>query len=518
MRSTSAGRQLNCIPRLSFDIEWRYPASHVSVGSFESITSQDELTMRVAIVGAGICGLGTALLLARDGHEVTLIDRDGGQVPDSLDAVWEQWERKGIAQFRQPHNLMPGMRGLLEAELPHVQDELVRAGASRLDFLNPLPPFADRTPRDIDDALWTWTARRPVAEWVFARAVDREPRITTRRGVRMMSLLTGRRAVPGVPHVSGVTLSDGAQLAVDLVVDCGGRQSACTQWLAAIDARPPYEEREDSGFTYYTRYFSGSMPERIAGTLTPFESFSVLTLPGDNNIWSVTLFVAAGDQPLKALRHEDAWMKLMCACPLHAHWLDGQPITPVLPMGGVVDRYRRLVVDDVPVTTGFVTVADAWACTNPSAGRGLTIGLRHAQGLRDVLRSADGNPARIVREFDDWTERTMTPWYHAQIAVDRARFAQLEAARAGTAAPAPSPLAVRIISLMRAMMGDADLFRAGLEYICTLTPVQQILERPAVVERIDAVQRAMKDAPPARLPGPDRRQMLEIVGYSAQSA
>ncbi len=32
--------------------------------------------MSVLIVGGGICGLGTALLLARDGHEVTVLDRD----------------------------------------------------------------------------------------------------------------------------------------------------------------------------------------------------------------------------------------------------------------------------------------------------------------------------------------------------------------------------------------------------------------------------------------------------------
>jgi 2-polyprenyl-6-methoxyphenol hydroxylase-like FAD-dependent oxidoreductase len=476
--------------------------------------------MRVIIVGAGMCGLGAAVLLARDGHDVTVIDRDPGPLPDSLDVAWEQWERKGVAQFRQPHNLMPGMRRLLEAELPDVQDALVHAGATRFDLLNPLPPSVSYTsPRPIDGALWTWTARRPTVEWVFARAAENQHGITIRRGARVVSLLADGNAIPGVPHISGVTLDDGDQLRADLVVDAGGRQSANTQWLAELGARPPLEEREDSGFTYYTRYFSGpAIPQRRAPVQSQFESFSVLTLPGDNGTWSITLFTAAGDQPLKALRHEEVWTQLVRACPLHAHWLDGEPITPVLPMGGVVDRYRRFVVDGTPVATGFVAIADAWACTNPSAGRGLTVGLCHARGLRDVLRSADVNPARIVEEFDDWTERTMSPWYHAQIAVDRSRFAQMDATRLGVPAPPPSPLAQRIFSLFRTMGGDADLFRAGIEYIGTLTPVQDILDRPEIAERIQTVQRAMKDAPPSRLPGPDRRQLLEIAGQPGQQA
>ena len=125
--------------------------------------------MRILIIGGGICGLGAALLLARDDHEVTVLERDAEPIPPSADAAWERWERKGVAQFRQPHNFMPGLRLLLEAELPEVQDALGRAGASRYDLVNPLPPFfTDRAPRPIDDKLWTLTARRPVGEWVFA--------------------------------------------------------------------------------------------------------------------------------------------------------------------------------------------------------------------------------------------------------------------------------------------------------------------------------------------------------------
>jgi 2-polyprenyl-6-methoxyphenol hydroxylase-like FAD-dependent oxidoreductase len=469
--------------------------------------------MNVIVIGGGICGLGTALLLARDGHDVTILERDADPVPASALAAWDGWGRKGVAQFRQPHNFMPGLRLLLEAELPDVQEALRLAGAATYDLLNPMPSsFADRSPRPIDESLWTYTARRPVGEWVFAEAAQREKGVTIRRGAQVAGFVAGPDAVAGTPHVAGIRTTGGEVLRADLVIDASGRQSRNVQWLTAAGARAPYEEQSDSGFGYYTRYFSGTLPQRRAPSLTPLGTISMLTLPGDNDTWSVTVFAAAGDQPLKELRHEGKWTNTVRACPLHAHWLEGEPITGVLAMSGVVDRYRRYVLDGAPVATGFAAVADAWACTNPSAGRGLTVGFLHALRLRDVLRETIDDPRRLVEQFDAVTEADIAPWYRAQIATDRARFAEMEALRAGREpGPPADALAAAIIGLLSLLGADADLFRAGLEYIATLTPVQEILQRPAVVERMQAVTASLKDAPQVRFPGPDRRQLLELL-------
>ena len=466
----------------------------------------------VVIIGGGICGLGTALLLARDGHTVTVLERDADELPPSPQDAWDRWVRKGVAQFRQPHNFMPGLRLLLEAELPDIQDALLQAGASRYDLLNPLPPFlADRSPRPIDEELWTYTARRPVGEWVFANVAQNERRITIRRGVRVTELVAGPAAIHGTPHVTGVRTASGEVLHADLVIDASGRQSCAPQWLKALGAQPAFESQADSGFAYYTRYFGGTEPQRRAPTLTPMGSISLLTLPGDNGTWSVTIFTASGDQPLKNLRRDEKWMNIVRACPLHAHWLDGQPITPVLAMSGVVDRYRRFVVDGSPVATGFVAVADAWACTNPSAGRGLTVGFLHSARLRDVLRES-ADPRALVEAFHVRTEEEITPWYDAQIAVDRARFADMEANREGREPPVPADEFSRAIrSLLMLMAADPDLFRAALEYIGTITPVQEILKRPAVVAAMNAAREGMKHAPPMPVPGPDRNHLLELV-------
>lgn len=145
----------------------------------------------------------------------------------------------------------------------------------------------------------------------------------------------------------------------------------------------------------------------------------------------MTLWAPASDRPLKEFRHPQKFSKVVQACPLHAHWLDGEPITDVLPMGGILDRYRRPIVDGEPVATGFAAVGDAWACTNPSAGRGLSVGLIHAQRLRDVVRSSLGDPRAFAIKWDAITEAELAPWYWTQLAADQTRLEQIAAVREG---------------------------------------------------------------------------------------
>ncbi len=264
--------------------------------------------------------------------------------------------RRGVTQFRQAHYLQPPVGHLLDSHLPDVKEALLRACCVTFDLLATMPrSITDRTPREGDEQFITITGRRPTIEYAVASVAERL--IPVRRGVSVVGLLTGPSAAKGIPHVTGVRTMDGEEVPADLIVDAIGRRSRLPNWLEAIGARRPIEEAEDSGFIYYTRFFrstTGVVPSCRAALQTYYHSFSVLTLPGDAGTWSVTLFISSGDQALKKLRDLKHWMALVAACPLYAHWLDGEPITDVLPMGGTVDRYRRFVVDGVPVATGIV--------------------------------------------------------------------------------------------------------------------------------------------------------------------
>ena len=140
------------------------------------------------------------------------------------------------------------------------------------------------------------------------------------------------------------------------------------------------------------------------------------------------------------------------------------------------------------------------------------MGFLHALRLRDALREASTVRVLSSKISIAKTEADITPWYHAQIAVDRARFADMEAFRDGRTPTAPTDQLSRDIrSLLFTMVTDPDLFRAGIEYIGTITPVQTILQRADVADRIHAASEAIKHAPPPPMPGPDRTRLLELV-------
>src|SRR5581483_4077350 len=51
-----------------------------------------ETMAKIVVTGGGIVGLSAAMLLARDGHQVTVLERDPTEPPSPEDA-WEQWSR-----------------------------------------------------------------------------------------------------------------------------------------------------------------------------------------------------------------------------------------------------------------------------------------------------------------------------------------------------------------------------------------------------------------------------------------
>src|SRR6266566_4390564 len=258
--------------------------------------------------------------------------------------------------------------------------------------------------------------------------------------------------------------------------------AAWEAWLQAAGARRPAEERADCGFVYYARHFrlgSGEQPAVLHSLLQNYDSLSAITLPADNGTWSVVLTTSSRDKALRVLREPARWHAALARYPLVAHWADGAPISGVDVMAGIEDRHRRLAVDGQPVATGVIAVGDAWACTNPSLGRGAALALVHARLLREPLYRA-------------------TLWY------DRHRLAEIDADIAGMPYRTDDQRWPVSKALFAASLVDPDLTRAYSAVASFIATPDEVLALPGVLDRVIALGMA---APQYPLPGPARGEL-----------
>jgi 2-polyprenyl-6-methoxyphenol hydroxylase-like FAD-dependent oxidoreductase len=455
-------------------------------------------------------GLCTALLLGRDGHDVTVLERDPVPPPDPREA-WTAWERRGVNQFRMLHYLQPRFRALADAHLPDVTRALADEGALRYNPFRTAPAEVTGGFRERDAQFDALTARRPVAEAAVARVVEATDHVTVRRGVAVAGLVTDG-GHDGIPHVVGVRTDGGEELRADLVVDAAGRRSVLPAWLRDAGAREPQEEHEDCGFIYWGRHFrsnDGSTPPSLGPLLMGFGTISTLTLPADNGTWGLGLVTSSKDTALRALKDVDTWTRVVKALPLVAHWLDGEPLDDgVAVMAKIEDRHRTFVIDGAPVATGVLAVGDSWACTNPSVGRGISIGMIHAVALRDMLHDADlGDAVGVARRWHDVTRQTVEPWYRGTLAFDRGRLDEIHAAIEGRDFE-PDRTYETTMALQAASRRDPELLRAFMRIAAVLDLPEQVLGGEGVLARIVELGSDWREQP---LPGPSREELLATV-------
>ena len=403
--------------------------------------------------------------------------------------------------------MLPRWRLILQRELPDVLAALREQGALVVNPMSGMQAKHTGGRLDGDDRFDTVTGRRPMLESVLARIVQAEPAVRVRRGVTVRSLPTQTRS-DGTPHVLGVLVDPGELIHADVVVDATGRRSTIPALLAQTRT-PPVDHREGSGLVYLSRHFRATadgVPQPVGAFIQDYPDLTILTLPSDNRTWSVSLVIGSADRALRGLRELPAWSAALALFPVAAHWAAGEPISDITVMAGIEDRIRQYAPDGIPAVTGLLAVGDAWACTNPSLGRGTALGFAHACALRDLLRGASADPGELVREWDRVTRAELEPTYRRTVGFDRHRLRELDAHRRGSAYRTDDPAWNHTRALAAAASSNPGALRGLLDVTSLLATTEEVLARPGVAGEVDLT------AQPRWLPGPERSELLAVAG------
>ncbi|HWL99197.1 MAG TPA: hypothetical protein VNP20_17775 [Nocardioidaceae bacterium] len=473
--------------------------------------------MRIVVIGASVAGLASALVLARDGHAVTVLERDHLQLSGDVETAAATAFRASAPQILQPHVLLTTFREILRERLPDVHDGLLDAGVVEATLDSQMPPtLRDRRAARGDERLRPLMSRRSTVDWVLARTAAAEPSVDVRHGVAVSGLM----AKPGdPPQVRGVR-TDHGDLPADLVVVAAGRRVPLDRWLTAVGANPTTTTVAECGLAYFGRQYRlrpGDLPgppttRMVAG----LDEFTIGIWAGDNATMQLALAPLASDRRFRAVRDPEVFTTAVGTVPYYAAWLEVlEPITDVAVMGGLHNTLRRLVTSGQPVATGLHAVGDAVCTTNPTFGRGLSMVMRMVADLADTLTAHPDDPHAQALAMDRAVTDHVAPWFADQAETDAARLAMLRHTVLGAPPPpAPTPAADRVTftELRTAARTDPVAFRAVLSTMAALGTPADTYQDPALVDRVRSV---LADESPPAMSQPTRDQLETALAGSS---
>ncbi|MCZ6618566.1 MAG: FAD-binding protein [Gammaproteobacteria bacterium] len=495
------------------------------------------MTHDITLVGAGMCGMFSALAMAQKGHQVTIFERDSVPPAGDADKAFFEWERKGAAQFRHPHAFLGLMCNLIQQHHPELLARFQEAGARIVTLEEMLPPkLRNRyTAAPGDEKLWVLLCRRATMETVVRRYVENIENVRIVSDRTVTGLLVNEH--DGQLDITGVELGERtgghepARHNSELVVDASGRTSKFPGWLAKL-GRPVREEKEDAEIVYFTKHFRLRPGEREptrserpgAGDLG-YLKFGVF--PGENGHFAIILCVPLGENVLRrAVRDTGLFDQICLNIPGLTPWLENarsEATTEPFGIGDIKSVWRHFVTDGHPLATNFFAVGDAALRTNPLYGRGCSTGIKHAQLLAEVIEENRDPVTRELR-FAERTEEELRPIFDASLREDRSGIKRARAVMEGRVLHRPDSLK----KWFRLAFGDA-VRAASREQLHVLRGVMKtfhLLEKPGDFLKDRRIQatifrymvRGRKRNAAARLqPGPSRAALHDLLGLSRPS-
>ena len=462
----------------------------------------------VIIVGAGVGGLASALMYARAGHTVTLLEQDPAPAATDVEAAFEAM-RPGAPQAHQTHGFLARLVIELRERLPDVFDDLLAAGCITL------PTTIDLgEPQPGDEDLRVIIVRRTTLEWVIRSAALAEDGVTFVHGVDVVGLL-GEPATGDEPaRVTGVRTTDGDRLA-DVVIAATGRRSTIVDWLAELDVTVE-ETIHESGLMYLTRWYRLADANEVeldpkAGGDLGYVKF--MAVPGDGDTLSVTVAVRSDDREMRRTLLVPETFDAACALlpGPDRYFVDGppEPVGGVRPMGGLLNRRRSFDDGGRPLVVGLHVVGDAHTCTNPLYGRGCALALVQAGLAVDAFTEHPDDPLARAEQYEEGSRREIEPWFDSSVEMDK-----MGAERADSDAP-PTPEAKALGAVFVAAATDPILGRGMARFWNLLSTWNELMADPSFLGRMLEVMADPDAFPPPPRTGPTRDELLAAVAEIA---
>jgi 2-polyprenyl-6-methoxyphenol hydroxylase-like FAD-dependent oxidoreductase len=490
------------------------------------------MSENIAVVGAGIAGMCTALALAKQGMAVTIFERDIPPPEGDADQAFFEWQRRGAAQFRHPHAFLGLMCSLLEEHHPELLEDFFAAGARKVAFEDMVPPhlLEQYSPEAGDEKLWVLMCRRATMETVMRRYVDRINSIQIHNATYVTGIQTEQRE--DELHVTGLELTDRNNNNAksihnaDVYVDAAGRASKFHRWLAEAGAEIE-EQRDDAEIVYYTRHYKlkagVSEPSRHdnepAGGDLGYMKYGVF--PGESGHFAVIICLPNAESELRAAVKEGDKFDAICrTIPGLVPWLAAdvsEATTDSFGIGEISAVRRKFVKDGKAQAHNFFSVGDSSARTNPLYGRGCSIGILHAHILAEVL-STSGDSTERALEFERLTQERIGPIFEASLREDKNGIKRAEAVMLGM----DRDKATSIKKWFGLAFGDAiaAAVRDEMHVFRGMMRTVNLIEKPGEFLQDSKVKRTIlrymlrgrkKNAQARTQRGPNRTDMLEHV-------
>lgn len=493
----------------------------------------------ILILGAGISGLAAALAFARDGHHVTILDRDAAPPAATPDEAFEHWVRKGVGHVRHSHAFLAVLYQMLRDHYPALLQQLLDAGCRELTFADGLPATLRDAyvPDPADNDLTILTSRRTTLEFIIRNYTAAQPNVTIETQTRIRGLTVDITTTP--PTVTGVMSETDTQplapRSADIVIDAMGRTSQTPKWLAANGIHTD-EDKAPCGILYFTRHYrlKPGCTEPDRGTVPGAGDLGYIkygVFPADNGCFSITLAVPEIETGLRmALVNPDTFDKACLALPGIADWVSPDravPASKVLGMGQLESRWRNFT-DDMDGTRhakvlGFFAVGDAAIRTNPLYGRGCSCAFVEAHALAATVRTTNDATARPGL-YATALEADIRPYYDNMVKQD---LASMRRAERGVRETSKRSFKSRMMesfaedAVTPAVRGSLPLLREAMKGFHMLEPPMDWLQRPANIMRVLLMWVRPKFTKAHLYPpkmGPDRAGMHTLLSATPAQA